>query len=110
MASDDEVAGPSINEDLRMAGLRGDDESDLEADRESCLALLMLLSRLLVMLLVLVPRPMVPVIALLVPRPLVPAMVLLVLRPLVLQLLPPAARGNARRPLTPGTTSRRSTP
>ncbi|CAO2161518.1 unnamed protein product [Urochloa humidicola] len=35
MASDDdEVAGPSINEDLRMAGLQGDDESDLEAGRE----------------------------------------------------------------------------
>ncbi|CAO2169075.1 unnamed protein product [Urochloa humidicola] len=34
MASDDEVDGPSLNEELRMAGLRGDDESDLEADRE----------------------------------------------------------------------------
>ncbi|KAL6907818.1 hypothetical protein ACP4OV_001988 [Aristida adscensionis] len=33
-ASEDEDPGHSINEDLRMQGLRGDDESDLEADRE----------------------------------------------------------------------------
>lgn len=32
MASDDEDLGHSINDDLRMQGLRGDDESDLEAD------------------------------------------------------------------------------
>ncbi|KAL6851729.1 hypothetical protein ACP4OV_020293 [Aristida adscensionis] len=34
MASEDEDSGHSINEDLRMQGLRGDDESDLEADWE----------------------------------------------------------------------------
>ena len=34
MASNDEDLGHSINNDLRMAGMRGDDESDLDADRE----------------------------------------------------------------------------
>ena len=37
MSSDDEDQGHSINDDYRMAGLRGDDESDLEADREELL-------------------------------------------------------------------------
>jgi hypothetical protein len=34
MDGDDEDQGHSINDDYRMAGLRGDDESDLEADQE----------------------------------------------------------------------------
>ena len=34
MASNDEDLGHSTNDDLRMAGMRGDDESDLDADRE----------------------------------------------------------------------------
>ncbi|CAN6230813.1 unnamed protein product [Urochloa humidicola] len=34
MANDDEVEVPLIDEDVRMAVLHGDDESDLEADRE----------------------------------------------------------------------------
>ncbi|CAN6346089.1 unnamed protein product [Urochloa humidicola] len=34
MASDDEDNGHFIIEDLHMAGLRGDDESDMEVERE----------------------------------------------------------------------------
>jgi hypothetical protein len=34
MSTDDEDQGHSINNDYRMAGLRGDDETDLEDDRE----------------------------------------------------------------------------
>ncbi|CAN6234797.1 unnamed protein product [Urochloa humidicola] len=34
MSSDDDSNGHSINDDLRMAGLHGDDEIDLEADRK----------------------------------------------------------------------------
>jgi hypothetical protein len=34
MDGDDDDQGHSINDDYRMAGLPGDDESDLEADRE----------------------------------------------------------------------------
>jgi hypothetical protein len=34
MDGDDGDQGHSINDDYRMAGLRGDDDSDLEADRE----------------------------------------------------------------------------
>ncbi|CAO2175041.1 unnamed protein product [Urochloa humidicola] len=96
MASDDdEVAGPSINEDLRMAGLQGDDESDLEAGREELFG------------------------SFTVPIEVVDGAAGAAAAgagdgaagaaPLVLQLLPPA-KGNARRPLTPGTTSRRSSP
>jgi hypothetical protein len=34
MDGDDDDHGHSVNDDYRMAGLRGDDESDLEADHE----------------------------------------------------------------------------
>jgi hypothetical protein len=37
MSSDDEDQGHSIDDDYRMVGLRGDDESDLEADAEELL-------------------------------------------------------------------------
>jgi hypothetical protein len=37
MSRDDEDQGHSINDDYRMVGLRGDDESDLEVDEEELL-------------------------------------------------------------------------
>jgi hypothetical protein len=37
MSSDDEDQGHSINDDYRMEGLRGDEESDLEVDAEELL-------------------------------------------------------------------------
>jgi hypothetical protein len=109
MSTDDEDQGHSINDDYRMAGLRGDDETDLEDDREE------LFGSAAVPVEVgatagggaqALPQVLPPV---MVPQALLPMMVPQALPPVMVPLALSMARGSGMLLLKPGSTSRRST-